>query len=484
MIYTMRQVILIIALLLTSASVSMSQENITIIDSLHTDESIRDVVELDNGNFLYLKFSGSSAYSYLEALQNLESTLILTNSNLQEINSSLINHEDGGIRILAESIISVNDQIFVRGNALDTISQDTQLCLIWLDLDLNIIKTRFYGIENEQEVLFSDCYNNSGNLVFVGEYPVSSQNPELVFMEVAPEGNLIDLHHTSHLMFSPDIVFLEQDQSYIVGEFGSIYKYDLSFSQVAVYEPTLYDAFFPYGQPLKISDSLYIRTGLYPSPAFPHKTDISRVVFNANAEYSDFEQIVFPEDRDIPAQKIAVSSVDFSTFFLGGTNNSTGFPFVNEDTKFALQKFDLDGTTYWDELYETGGNAVMIQVLALQDGGCLMAGQIYDWHNSQTEQRDLFFIKVDDAGIVTGLEENTPQVEHVSVYPNPGNSQINFSTPEAITRFSMYDSCGRQVLDEIFPGKTINVLSLQAGFYFWVAEMGDGSTSVGKWIKQ
>ncbi|OQX72558.1 MAG: hypothetical protein B6D64_14970, partial [Bacteroidetes bacterium 4484_276] len=76
-------------------------------------------------------------------------------------------------------------------------------------------------------------------------------------------------------------------------------------------------------------------------------------------------------------------------------------PFESKVTKFALQKFNLGGTFHWVNLYKTVGNARMVQVLALQDGGCLMAGQIYDWRNSPVQQRDLFFIKVDDMGIVT-----------------------------------------------------------------------------------
>jgi hypothetical protein len=77
-----------------------------------------------------------------------------------------------------------------------------------------------------------------------------------------------------------------------------------------------------------------------------------------------------------------------------------------------------------------------------------MAGQIYDWHNSQTKQRDLFFIKVDDAGIVTGMDEQVHLADEVSVYPNPGTSQINISTQETIFRFSMYDFYGRRVLEK------------------------------------
>jgi len=319
--------------------------------------------------------------------------------------------------------------------------------------------------------------------VFAGSYPIWSQNEKLVFFEVDRQGKLVTSEHTSQIIYSPDIVFLEKDQLYIVGEKFSISKYDKDYNLISTIIPELYNCFFPFGAPLRINDSLYFRTGSDSSPVYPHLKEITRAVFNADAEYTDYYQISIPEYLDIPAQRYAISESGAQQYFLGGTSNSTGIPFETVDTRFALQKFDLSGNIFWENTYETGGNAVMIQVLALEDGGCLMAGQIYNWHQNPEQQLDLIFMKVDDNGIVTRIEENSNSGNQVYVYPNPGSNHLYFSTHQEIKRFVMYDINGRMVLDQCFPDEMLDVSFLFNGFYFWEMETKEGLILNGKWIK-
>ncbi|OYT13857.1 MAG: hypothetical protein B6I19_02980 [Bacteroidetes bacterium 4572_114] len=464
---------------------SVAQEVYMLPDSLLVDETMIFLTEYENGNFLLLKQSGQPANSYYEALQNRESTIILTNSSMQEINSTVISSGNERTKILAEGILQVDGQILLHGNALDTVSMDTKLCLIWLDLDLNITHLKYYGVDNEEEIFMSYCVNHQCNYVFAGEYPIFSQNQKLVFIEVDCNGKMINSCHTDQLIWHPDIVFLENDQSYAVGDKQYIFKYGIDYNQISITQPELYQYFFPWGLPVKINDSLYFRAGTAMGSVYPPSWEISRVIFNTDAEYSDEYQIVIPDVADIPADKSAISFVDQSSdIYFGGTSNGDEVPFESKVTKFALQKFNLGGTFHWVNLYKTVGNARMVQVLALQDGGCLMAGQIYDWRNSPVQQRDLFFIKVDDMGIVTGIEEDETSPAKITVYPNPGTNQLNLSVDDEVLKFTMYDFNGRKVWGDMHPSKTIDVSKLNPGFYIWWAELKDGTTSWGKWIKQ
>ncbi|OQX77015.1 MAG: hypothetical protein B6D64_08915, partial [Bacteroidetes bacterium 4484_276] len=72
----------------------------------------------------------------------------------------------------------------------------------------------------------------------------------------------------------------------------------------------------------------------------------------------------------------------------------------------------------------------------------------------------------------------------ITVYPNPGINQLNLSVDDEVLKFTMYDFNGRKVLGKMHPGKTINVSKLNPGFYIWWAELHDGTTLWGKWIKQ
>jgi hypothetical protein len=463
---------------------SYAQQTI-ITDSLEIDESIRKIKETENGDFLFIKFSGEQKSSYLEIMQNVKCSVVLINNQLQEVNSATIKSGIGNIMILVEGIIRYNTNgILLHGNALDTITMDTQLCLIWMDTGLKIKKIKYYGDDNQQEIYFSYCTNDNGDLIFAGEYLFSSPHSKLVLTKIDSLGNFINIYHTNCITPFPKIVSLPYKQNYHVINIESIYQFDSEFNKVAFLKPLIFQSFFASGQPLRISDSSYIMTGYQYSPTPPYFIDISRVVINENAEYTNFSQIIKPETYDIPAQGDAVSSINTTLFFIGGTINSTGFPFETKNTTFALQKFDLEGNIYWENLYETGGNAVMMEVLALQDGGCLMAGQIWNWHQSNTEQRDLIFIKVNGDGIVTGIEDNEPTTTKINVYPNPGTNRLNISEHEDILRFTLYDFNGGKVLEYFSPPPTIDVSHLKRGFYFWRAGLNDGTMRSGKWIKR
>ena len=479
------RIIIITGFIIFAYFLSFAQEITIIPDPLETDEMIRDVKELPNGDFLMLKSSGPNAFTYYEYLKKLKSTILLTNSSFQEIKSAVISSGNENIKILAEGILQVDGQILLHGNALDTITMDTQLCLILLDQDFNMIHIKYYGIDNQEEIFLCYCINSNDNYVFSGKYPLFSQNQKLVFIEVGKDGTFINSAHTDEpIYWESQIVFFEKNMSYSISDWHHIYSYDMDFNLTASIQPALYNYFYPWGKGVKINDSLCFRTGTAAGTTYPYSNEISRVVFNEAGEYFDEYQIVIPEYVDIPSAKVAISTIDTTLFFLGGTSNSTGIAFVSKDTRFVLQKYDLEGNIYWENLYETGGNAVMMEVLALQDGGCLMAGQIWNWHQSSTQQRDLIFIKVNGDGIVTGIEDNEPTTAKINVYPNPGTNRLNISEHEDILRFTLYDFNGGKVLEYFSPPPTIDVSHLKRGFYFWRAGLNDGTMRSGKWIKR
>jgi len=480
----MRNLIFLISILFYGIG-SFSQQVTIISESLENDQLMRHVIELENGTFVTLHHSGPNVIGYYEALQKLETSITLRDCNMEVLNSNRIFDYNDPTRILAEGVLLLDEEILLYGNALDTVSMDTKLCMVWLDYDLSIVQVKYYGLDDEEEMFLSYCVDDDGNFVFAGKYPIWSQNQKLVFIEVDSNGVEVRSNHTDQTTSTPNIVFLDKDQSYQVCYHTTVLKFDKDFSLLSMVTPTLFNNFFPWGQPVKLNDSSYFRTGIVNSNVYPYKADISRVIFNERNEFYDLNQIVVPDEIDSPADKVAICFVElFPYYFLGGSISSDGGSFLEKDTPFALQKFDLEGNIYWEEIYETGGNAEMMQVLALQDGGCLMAGQIYDWRNSPTQQRDLFFIKVDDAGIVTGTEEEVPEAEQLRVYPNPGSSHMNISFRGEIQSFSMYDKLGRIVLEESWPGNSIQTYSLPDAFYFWLAKLQNGKTITGKWIKE
>lgn len=175
-------------------------------------------------------------------------------------------------------------------------------------------------------------------------------------------------------------------------------------------------------------------------------------------------------------------------YYVGTKNIPFGY-FIPVDTWFFINKLNSNLELQWQKFYGGDANYMVWNMIATQDGGCLMAGTRYDYV-TQINDRDLYILKVDENGLVTGTGEELPNitVQDAIVYPNPGSSQLNIQSGPQINGalFELFDLRGNLVLSTTLDERleTINTSELSPGTYAYRITFKNIIAGEGKWVKQ
>ena len=125
-------------------------------------------------------------------------------------------------------------------------------------------------------------------------------------------------------------------------------------------------------------------------------------------------------------------------------------------------------------------------VIATTDGGCIVGASTNDYA-TQGDQRDIYILKVDSVGIVTGINNYPPiKDQDLIVFPNPGNDIIYVETQLKDAEFQLYDLTGREVCSQrLVTGRSsIPVQNLISGLYIYKVTQNSQGKEYGKWIKK
>jgi hypothetical protein len=181
--------------------------------------------------------------------------------------------------------------------------------------------------------------------------------------------------------------------------------------------------------------------------------------------------------------------VDENAIYYAGVKNLAFNYYTPVDSWFFLNKLNSNLEVQWQKFY--GGDAYynLWNVLATQDGGCLMAGTRYDYI-TQTNLRDLYILKVDANGLIVGTGEELPSisVQDAIVYPNPGNEFFNIQSGPQINGavFELFDLSGNLVLTTTLDERreTISTIQLSTGTYPYRITFDNKMVGSGKWLKK
>ena len=181
--------------------------------------------------------------------------------------------------------------------------------------------------------------------------------------------------------------------------------------------------------------------------------------------------------------------VDENAIYYAGVKNLAFNYYTPVDSWFFLNKLNSNLEVQWQKFY--GGDAYynLWNVLATQDGGCLMAGTRYDYI-TQTNLRDLYILKVDANGLIVGTGEELPNisVQDAIVYPNPGNEYFHVQSGPQIcgALFELFDLSGNLVLTTTLDERvdTISTIRLSTGTYPYRITFDNKMVGSGKWLKK
>ena len=210
-----------------------------------------------------------------------------------------------------------------------------------------------------------------------------------------------------------------------------------------------------------------------------HPIDTSNYLFNSWGK---------PDDWDYPAPSGALDYQMKDSIFIGGTTPFVPFGWGNNSYYFLIQTDSLLNVR-WERFY--GGDNYyyeLMKVITTHDGGCLLAGTRYDY-NIGIHKRELYFIKVNSEGLITGNQDKpAPNAHEAIVFPNPGKNELKvriaFQHPESVIQ--LFDMNGKQVLQQNISGQwgAVNTAFLVPGTYLYRISNDKGLFESGKWVKQ
>lgn len=185
------------------------------------------------------------------------------------------------------------------------------------------------------------------------------------------------------------------------------------------------------------------------------------------------------------------SNLDFrnpdNIFYAGIKNLAFGY-FIPASSWLFLNKLNSNLEVQWQKFYGGDANYNLWNLIATQDGGCLMAGTRYDYV-TQTNLRDVYILKVNSEGIVTGLGDEPSQIPFTDaiVYPNPGSTYLKVESGPQIdgALFELFDMSGKAVFRVKLRNRLqeINTSSFLKGTYTYRVSWKNKLVAAGKWLK-
>ena len=154
------------------------------------------------------------------------------------------------------------------------------------------------------------------------------------------------------------------------------------------------------------------------------------------------------------------------------------------NSSFCVTKLTLGLDVVWQKVYDFNNRIMPRYVMATQDGGCLVTGEIGTGLNGE-EGMMMFAVKIDSEGYLDIAEAENP-VQNGECYPNPGTNVLNIRTALQNAWVEVYDVNGRMVYgQEITENVTsINAEGWPAGTYVWKVVANGMEAESGKWIKE
>jgi hypothetical protein len=185
------------------------------------------------------------------------------------------------------------------------------------------------------------------------------------------------------------------------------------------------------------------------------------------------------------------SNLDFrnpdNIFYAGIKNLAFGY-FIPASSWLFLNKLNSNLEVQWQKFYGGDANYNLWNLIATQDGGCLMAGTRYDYI-TQTNLRDVYILKVNSEGIVTGLGDEPSQIPFTDaiIYPNPGSTYLKVESGPQIddALFELFDMSGKAVFRVKLRNRLqeINTSSFLKGTYTYRVSWKNKLVAAGKWLK-
>ena len=485
-----------------------------------------EVGNKDSENHFFLASAFDFSYDWFtyEQEHNTPARILKLSPEMELLGEMVIGEEGRRSTVTGIHHDPENEDLFlVVGKIHDNELHYDKPFLVGFDADLNIVWQKEVKLPHNcckfffRQKSFMDSQND---IVFMTEY-YDSSNPlthPYLYLRLSPEGEVMAIDTTTQTaLFNTGGIFEYQDGT---GDYGvcnssnaSIQRLNRDFEPIgqrnipynihfdSAYEILLmsrYDRCTVLSMP---DSSLFIAADgngwfypeVVPDAAVLMKLNPSDTLFNIYVD--DFDGFFFSDCYDDYTETVAeIKGLDIlndNMFFCYGIlDYESGGGMVGNST-FCVTKLTTGLDVVWQRFYDFNNRIMPRCVMATQDGGCLVTGEIGTGLNGE-EGMMMFAVKIDSEGYLGVSEMETTQL--VSCYPNPGKEVLNIRTGLKDAHVEVYDMNGRLVHSQAL---TENVTAIDAadwaeGVYVWkVYTSNDGPSTgsatlaeTGKWVKK
>ena len=475
-----------------------SQESYNLLIKSLNDEAVKSVVEDSLGNY-YL--AGYRTNPYLPDFDKAVGTIWKLDNGLNIVDSLCVSNSNKAVQLL-------NIDLLESGNFIVSgISYDTSMRYYRHSINLYKINNQLEIIDQttiefsdtisyrsmKQEITFDNEILISGFLIngydyspyysFLGRFSI--EGLDSISLKILPS----DYWYNS---FTHKLI----NGNYFVG--GSVknggnlpYQYiifDSSFNYKAHYD--IPEANNPFSAKWDTDTSFYM-VGHWSASGGIHMIGIVNQTSIYSLDEYTYNELGNVDTINVVSTRIGLDFVMKDSIFIGGTYNFAWGQsvFANVPSWYSIVQTDSLLNVRWERFY--GGDAYYIQrvTIATNDGGCLLAGERYDYQNTTELERDIYILKLNSEGLLTNTSEK-PQVQmhEALVFPNPGTDYLKVRVaaqyPQSI--FELYNINGNKILSEKITGRwgRVETTFLPTGTYVYKIYNQEGLYETGKWVKQ
>lgn len=465
-------------------SILEAQQTFSYTYSSSNDEYILDANEDEYGNFYLSGFTRIPNHNYFKGL------IIIINPYGSYITEKVYSLPDKSYLISNISQDSAGSFI-ILGSYVDTTIQFTkgELHLKRINYNLETIDSASYYISDDRSlnIIYSDIGFN--NEILINSTSLSTiNNPPALLFAMRLNSDFDSIYATTYPFPSVGTGIKQlSDTTYwmYTGIFHEIVITDTMFNQIE--QSSLPETI---ADPLGIkwdSDSSFYLCGQWNNQNGDKDISIIKLFNPIDTTDYVFKPWGTKDTTDYPAGR--GGALDFNnkdSIFIGGTTGFTGT--WGYRSYYSLIQTDSLLNVRWEKFY--GGDAYyeMNDVLATNDGGCLLSGMRYD-SDIGIQEHDIYVIKVDGNGLLVGLEpEQSIKSFDAVVFPNPGTNEVNVRVAAQYHKaeINMYEINGTKVLTKELVGRhnLLNTESLKSGTYIYSINNKNGLNESGIWIKK
>jgi hypothetical protein len=460
------------------------QSTFTLLISNPADERPGDIIELSDHSFILTSgFFTTSVYQTEQRFFKISSEGAITHDSI------FVNPNGTGT---FSTLVYINDtNIFCIGDWVNLNEKD-QIWVAGIDSGFNIHWNKKYQTNYNNGLNRAAFVNSQGKIIFATSL-TNNLPPQnyLYLQEFSLAGDSIRSNIDSSV-YSPYIfdimefpvngIYKAAVMRYATNSSGQIMTIDSALNIVGI--DSIPNSVYNCNTLKKINDSSYYLTGnKY------NNGSINYAIMSLN-ENNDCKKIFIIGKNDTVDFAGTVQSLDFidpDKIFVGGTSNFSLYgAFGQQNSWYVLSNFDSALNLRWTKYY--GGDAYyqLQSVVATQDGGAILVGTRYDYP-TQSNQLDIYLVKVDENGLLNNDQNQTPSVHDAIVFPNPGSDYMIIESGSQISfaEFQMINIEGKQVMKKTLSERkmTFDTQFLSTGSYVWQILFHDRIVETGKWIK-